>query len=209
MLRLPRLQIGDEALTEQELIRMALKGNSRAYTDLFKMHREMVTEVAEALTRKLPNAHDAAQDVIQATFVKGFKKIASYKGTGPFASWLGIIARHEAIALLRTVKRRKEELIREDEGEVNATDKVQVRLWSEREDDSNDDSPVERRHKDYQRQRARDIVSMLPPKYREIYELRGEGKSFPEIQRILNLSQFEVRRRYKRMVLEMRRLIGI
>ena len=47
-----------------------------------------------------------AEDVVQETFVKVIRSLASYRGEGPIAAWIYRIAYHQAIAVTR---RRREE----------------------------------------------------------------------------------------------------
>ncbi|MFV9672394.1 MAG: RNA polymerase sigma factor [Acidimicrobiia bacterium] len=47
-----------------------------------------------------------AEDVVQETFVKAIRSLASYRGDGPIAAWIYRIGYHQAIAVTR---RRREE----------------------------------------------------------------------------------------------------
>jgi RNA polymerase sigma-70 factor (ECF subfamily) len=82
----------DAALVE------ALKARTpAAFDDLVKRHGCRLLTVAMRITK---NREDA-EDVVQESFLKVFKKIGSFRGCSKFATWLTRIAINQALMLIR------------------------------------------------------------------------------------------------------------
>jgi len=82
----------DAALVE------ALKARTpAAFDDLVKRHGRRLLTVAMRFTK---NREDA-EDVVQESFLKVFKKIDSFRGASKFSSWLTQIAINQALMLIR------------------------------------------------------------------------------------------------------------
>jgi len=82
----------DAALVE------ALKARTpAAFDDLVKRHGRRLLTVAMRFTK---NREDA-EDVVQESFLKVFKKIDSFRGASKFSSWLNQIAINQALMLIR------------------------------------------------------------------------------------------------------------
>ena len=82
----------DAALVE------ALKARTpAAFDDLVKRYARRLLTVAMRITK---NREDA-EDVVQESFLKVFKKIGSFRGASKFSSWLTQIAINQALMLIR------------------------------------------------------------------------------------------------------------
>lgn len=84
-------------------IERAIRGDLAAFQRLVERHSSQVFGLAFKLTC---NADDA-DDVVQETFIKVWKKLGSFDGSAAFGTWLYRIASNSAIDLLRRRSRRQ------------------------------------------------------------------------------------------------------
>ena len=85
----------DEALTEpddHDLITRTALGDRAAFSTLVVRHQRAVYRVARALT----GSDDAAEDILQETFLSALRGASGYRGEASVVSWLYAIARHAA-----------------------------------------------------------------------------------------------------------------
>ncbi len=90
----------DEMAREQELIQRALDGDTSAKTQIVLEHQENVYN----LGLRLLGDEDAAEGVLQDTFLKVFEKLAGFKQNSRLGTWIHRIAANEALMLLRSKK---------------------------------------------------------------------------------------------------------
>ncbi len=96
------------SVEEHQAIALAAAGDHRAYGALITRYKHMVHTVVYRVLRNAMDAEEATQDV----FVKAFKQLGEYNGSGKFSTWLYSIAFRTSISALR---RRKEHRISIDE----------------------------------------------------------------------------------------------
>jgi RNA polymerase sigma-70 factor (ECF subfamily) len=82
-----------EAARDAEFVERLKKGDSRAFDDLFRRHREAAYRIAYRL---LGNAEDAL-DVVQESFIHVLRGIGSFRGQSSFRTWLYRIVTHAAL----------------------------------------------------------------------------------------------------------------
>ena len=88
----------------------ALKARTEgAFDDLVKQHGRRLLNVALKITK---NREDA-EDVVQESFLKVFKKIDGFRGSSKFATWLTRIAMNQA---LMTIRGNNQKFVPIDEG---------------------------------------------------------------------------------------------
>ena len=92
-----------EGLTEW--VRRAARGETSAYSELYRRSRPMVARLVAGFA---PLDPDEVEDVIQETFVRAFRALPRLKEVGAFEAWLLSIARNRA----RTRLERKSSLRR-------------------------------------------------------------------------------------------------
>ncbi len=154
---------------EAEIITRALSGNQQAYTELVERHRQAVFHVINRIVRN----DDAANDLVQETFMKAFSSLASYRSEYRFSTWLYKIAANASIDHLR---------------------KKRIQALSLDRPFATEDGEVELEVPDYSFHPERDLerkltsisieeaINSLPPKYREVIIYRHtEDKSYEEI----------------------------
>lgn len=89
---------------EAELIDRCRQGSEEAFADLVVKYQKPVYNIALRIT----HSRVLAEDVAQATFVKVYEKLASYRSEFPFFTWLYRIATNEAINEFRRKRHHSE-----------------------------------------------------------------------------------------------------
>lgn len=90
------MHFNDETLIEET------RGGSRiAFERLMQRYERLVYKVAWSYTRE----HEGALDISQEIFIKIYRKLDSYKGTGAWQGWLLRIAHREGLDWLRRNRR--------------------------------------------------------------------------------------------------------
>ena len=96
--------------TDQYLIDLTLKGNTRAFGELVERYQAFVFTIVLRIVKVREEAEEVAQDA----FIKAFQSIATYRGESKFSSWLYSIAYRKALdAIRKNKKNRSLELIEE------------------------------------------------------------------------------------------------
>ena len=85
---------------ELKHIQLAKKGDKTAFSKLVKMHKNYVFSL---IMNILKNREDA-EDVLQNTFLKIYRKLNTFKGDSKFTTWIYKIAVNEALAHKRLYK---------------------------------------------------------------------------------------------------------
>lgn len=91
--------------TESLLILKAVASRDNdAFTALVRMHQGKI----RAYLVRLCKHYDLADDLAQETFLTAYRRLASFKGSGSFSSWLFSIAHNCFLQHLRKTRRRSE-----------------------------------------------------------------------------------------------------
>ncbi|WP_088041458.1 RNA polymerase sigma factor SigY [Bacillus sp. EAC] len=77
-----------DSLNEQEIIKLAQKGNQEAFAKLFQTHYSFLYKFVLKMTLN----PQSAEDLVQDTMLKGFDNISKYNGQSKFSTWLITIA---------------------------------------------------------------------------------------------------------------------
>jgi RNA polymerase sigma-70 factor (ECF subfamily) len=93
---------------ERELVLLAQRGDSRAYEELVRPHREIAFRVAYVITRNAADAEDAAQDGL----VKAWRALGRFRAGEPLRPWLLKIVANEARNRRRSAGRREHLVLR-------------------------------------------------------------------------------------------------
>ncbi len=104
--------------TDLELIQDVKRGVKSAFETLVQRHEKFLMKVVVRMTRDL----DAAEDIVQDTFIKAFRRLSLFEGRSSFRSWLYQIA-------LNTTRNRFRKTNRETVG----TDHLDVAVEGESE----------------------------------------------------------------------------
>ncbi len=84
-------------MEEQELLRLAQRGDNGAVTQLVQTYQQSVYNVCYRMLGESTEAEDATQD----TMVKALTNLSSYDASRPFRPWLLRIASNECIDRIR------------------------------------------------------------------------------------------------------------
>lgn len=163
----------DDSL-DNTLIRRWKEGEERAATALVERHATALARYVGSLGER-----DAADEVVQDTFVRAFSSIDSFRGESSLRTWLFTIARRLVADRRRAIRRRREVGTLEDVDvgtEYTALDSMiageaQRKVWG--------------------------AVGKLSPTQREVFLLRvNEGLSYKEIAEVAGTTEGAARVHY-------------
>lgn len=94
--------------TDRQLVDVVLAGDETAFEQLFDRHKHMVAKLAGRYFRQ----PEDAEEILQITFAKAFVELEKFRGNHEFslAGWLRRIAVNACIDVLRSRKRKPEDL---------------------------------------------------------------------------------------------------
>jgi len=107
-----------EHLDVDSLVQLARCNDSEAFNELMRRHQGAVRRTAYSILKNFEDAEDAAQE----TYLRVFKKLASFEGASKFSTWLTRIAINTSLMRLRQQRLRWQLLMRETARVLN--------LWS-------------------------------------------------------------------------------
>jgi RNA polymerase sigma-70 factor, ECF subfamily len=87
----------DSTNPDADLVRLAQAGNERAFEALVVKYQR---RIARHVARYVGSATDV-EDVVQETFIRAYRGLASFRGDSAFYSWLYRIATNAALNFLR------------------------------------------------------------------------------------------------------------
>lgn len=174
----PEVRTSEERQRDLELVRRVQAGERGAFRELFDRHHRRAFAVAFGV---LKHRQDAL-DVVQESFVKVHKHIASFQGTSSFYTWLYRIVMNLAIDQLRRRKTGRnveyDDAVQKD-GEAQSSDILPRML------DENPRKAVIRREL---LQRMEAALAELPEYHRQVILLREvEGLSYEEMAEALDV----------------------
>ena len=163
----------DDSL-DSSLIQRWKEGDERAATALVERHATALSRYVSSLGER-----DAAEEVVQDTFVRAFSSLDSFRGDSSLRTWLFTIARRLVVDRRRSLRRRREVGNLEDVDaatEYTALDSMianeaQRKVWG--------------------------AVGKLSPTQREVFLLRvNEGLSYKEIAEVAGTTEGAARVHY-------------
>jgi len=187
-----RAHISEEA--ERELIRRVCRGENDAFYELIRPYERAVYLTAFSILRNETEAEDAAQEAV----VKAFSHLKSFRSEAKFSTWLIQIAINEARMRLRKDRRHLYDSLDEgqetEEGDYTPRDFAD---WRE--------IPSEELHRKQLRQALSHAISMLAPRYREVFILRDvQEMNIAETAKALGITEASVKTRLLRARLQLR-----
>ncbi len=90
----PNLATEQREWSDDEVIRRVLEGDTPAYELLVRRYNQRVYRIIRSILRD----DTEAEDVMQEAYVRAYQHLAKFEGRSTFATWLGRIAIHEALA---------------------------------------------------------------------------------------------------------------
>lgn len=184
--RRPARRRKPKKVTDEELVRLAKAGDTRAFGELMERYQNKIYRLA----RRMTETDEDAEDVLQEAFIKAFKSLGGFKGKSKFSTWLYRITVNLALMKLR---RRKLDSVPLDQ--PVATDEGSVQR--EIEDETLD--PLEQLIENESLETLDMAIGDLPPAYRAVFVLRHiEELSTEETARILKITVPAVKSRLHR-----------
>ena len=166
-------------LNDQELVRACQEHPRRYFQELYDRFENVVRWSCYRVTRDPQDAEDAAQE----TFLALFEQIHTFRLRGPFRSWLRMVARNTSLNWLRR-SRRPVRSLEDEELELQAPE---LR------------GPADGLEERELRAVLKDVVRALPPKHREVSDLRFlKGRPYEDIAATLGLPRGTVKSRVNR-----------
>jgi RNA polymerase sigma-70 factor (ECF subfamily) len=177
----PDPDTADVALSDDALIARAVGGNEQAFAVLVGRHQASVFRLARAMT----HGREAAEDILQQTFLSAWRGLAGFRGDASVRTWLFTIARH-------AVFQREARLAREPIDET-PIDELGIQAgWGQA-----DPERLAIRSEAHARLSA--ALASLEPGEREVLTLRElEGLSGDETAALLGVSLSAVKSRLHR-----------
>ena len=159
-----------DQLTDMEIVRGVLKGNTQLYAGLISRYQNLVFSIILKYTESREDAEELSQDV----FVKAYRSLADFRGDAKFSTWLYTIANTTCITFVRKKKL-----------EVHSLDNERVFEVADSQDSGFRANQVE------QKSRSRmvaDAIALLSPDDAKIITLFYKGEqSLEEIGNIMGL----------------------
>ena len=168
----PNAQSGDAAW-EPECVARVLSGDRAAFDRLVDSYTARIYTHVYRMTRN----REEAEDVVQETFLRAYRKLASFDRLRPFRNWLYAIATNLALNALRTRQRRGQTVALDFETESADLD---ARVEDTRETLMRGDVAG----------RLAQAIGMLPPQPAALVHLHYmEGMSIREAADTLNMTE--------------------
>lgn len=175
--------------TDEELVHRAQQDDERAFGELVTRYESKVYSLAMKMLR---NPEDA-EDVLQETFLRGYRGIKSFKGNSTFSTWIYRITANSALMRLR--KKQLPQVSIEDSDERETP--ISIADWSP--------GPVEQLLNQEMQRVMEEAIETLPPEFRQVFILRDvEELSNADVAEILDLSVAAVKSRLHRARLKVR-----
>lgn len=159
------------SLEDKELVKRSQKGNDKAFGVLISRHAALV----RSSLYKTGVSESDANDILQQTYIKSWRKIKTFKFKSNFSTWLYRICRNSLYDFSRQKTRRKsKEIPWEDfclENNKNALDFLQGGGILFSNDESPSDQIVEKESSDHNKATIERIKKSLKPHHRRVIEL--------------------------------------
>lgn len=169
------------ALTDAELIGVAIKGREDSFEELVRRYQRPIV----GYVFRMLGDYDAALDVTQEVFIKVYNSLHRYSSDYKFSTWLYRIAHNATIDHIRRNSNNAQSL--ETESKEGA---YQLQI------ESRDPSPEKVRERKEWRAEIDTVVKRLPPAYRELILLRhSQDLSYDEIADVTGLPLGTVKNR--------------
>lgn len=164
-----------------ELVEEVKSGQRLAFSELVKRHQQALYRLCIRFVKD----PDAAEDIVQDSFVKAYQKIHLFEGRSSFKSWLFQIA-------VNTAKNK----LRETQAESLDLEDNQLAV----------DSVAHQRLEDYDlKELVQKYVERLPEKQRTALMLRVfEDLSFKEIAQIMNCPYDTAKANYRHALIKLK-----
>jgi RNA polymerase sigma factor (sigma-70 family) len=162
-------------MEQSKLLKECLDGKSSAQRALYELYVKSMLGVCYRYTKSMEDA----EDVLQEGFIKVFKNLHQFNGSGDLGAWIRRIMVNTAINYLKSQSRYQNELSFTDEKlHMVSVDNPEIKL------DAKD---------------LADLIRQLPVGYQTIFNLYAiEGYKHAEIGKIMGISEGTSKSQYAR-----------
>lgn len=175
-------------MEDELLIQKTLEGQTRAFDELVRRHSRKLNAMLIAMLNNEADAYDVAQ----TSFLKAFHSLRYFKGQSSFYTWLYSIALNQARNFLRKRKRERDNSYSLDNDENGDPLEKNADL----SDTNRASDPVRQANIAELRKKLQRAISQLSPAHQEVINLCDiQGLSYPEISKIINISEGTLRSR--------------
>ncbi len=184
--------------SDSDLVRAALDGRLGAFETLIRRYDQMLYRTA----RRLSLTHEEAQDVVQESFLKAFRKLEQFRAMAKFSTWLTRIAINESLETLRKRNYFRETSLDTYYDDEEGDSTLQIIDWGP--------NPEQRFRESELRAILSNALDQLRPILRSVFVLRDmEGLSAREAAELLDITEVVVRSRLFRARTELRRRLSV
>ncbi|MEP6848302.1 MAG: sigma-70 family RNA polymerase sigma factor [Acidobacteriota bacterium] len=180
---------------DRHLVGLALAGDEQAFEIIFERYKRLVASIAGRYFQQPAQV----EEIIQIAFSKAYFELAGFRGDTDLSltSWIGKIASNACFDVLRSQKRRPEDLV----CELSESESEALRAFRET---SGVDSETRLVHRDL----ADKLLSRIGAADRAVLQmLHAEGMSIAEIAEAMNWSRSKVKLRAWRARNQLRRIL--
>lgn len=162
------------------VVRRVLAGDVEAFEIIVRRYNQRLYRFARGY---VPDDQDA-REIVQECYVRAYLNLASFRGPGGFSTWLHVIARNEALGLLR---RQRREIPTEPESMNHRFDEVATLHAPD---------PAVALETERMGKALESALDRLPEAFRAVFVLRAiEGMSARETALILDVNEKTVKTR--------------
>lgn len=173
--RTESVKVQSPPLSDEELVRMVLKGEKELFAELLSRHQKGVFNYI----LRMIGQYDVAADLSQDVFMKIYCALDKYNGRHKFSTWIFSIASHFTIDYLR---KKKIAAVSYEASHADQKSSLKDRLRSRTI------SPLEELRNNELRKKIQDSIETLDPEYREVIVLRHlHGFSYEDMSAITGL----------------------
>lgn len=174
------------------LVEASTGGDIAAFEELVRRYDRKLLRIALHVTH---NTEDA-QEAVQETFLKAYRKLDQFQGKSTFSTWLIRIALNESLAILRK-RRHLQELPLEHEDPDGENLPLDVADWSPNPEQLYSHAELQ--------EILRKVLGALPSALQVVFVLRDvEGLSIKQIAAVSDLHPNAVKARLHRARLQLR-----
>lgn len=193
------ISITQKGLEDAELLKNMNKvGSEHTFKEILKNHKESVYY----LILKMVSSPEDAEDLTLEVFAKAYNNLDKYNPEFAFSTWLYRMASNHCIDFLRKKRLPTQQIDEQTEGPEGETFSVVIK------DESN--TPEEEMIQQQKSELVKKAISKLPPKYREMIELRYfEELSYDEIAERINAPVGTVKAQINRAKIMFEKVVSV
>ena len=155
------VSIDHASLDDNALAGLAVRGDHEAFRHIMQRFGRLLYRIA----RGVVDDDTEAEDIVQETFVRAYRKLGTFRGDAPLRSWLVSILLNEA----RSQLRKRHPMVRPDQIDSSAPDPY----WASRtRSGSAGGDPMSLAARDEIHRLLADAIERLPDTFRAVYLLR-------------------------------------